>query len=138
VRFRLGNTLPLLLSKNAHSLLRSTGPVFSEVTDTRILTGANSSLAEAWPKMFVMEPVYSAFGKAYTDIAGALLSVVSWEMYLVDLVPNGIEGIQFVLSNSCGQSFTFEVNGHEVRREMIAKETASHLKRRLTLSRCPG
>ncbi len=67
------------------------------------------------PKSFTMEPVYSTFEeetKTANNIVGGLIAVVSWDEYFTHLLPDGVHGIALVLSNSCGQSYTYRLNGH--------------------------
>ena len=47
-------------------------------------------------------------------VIGYLFSIISWDNYLVNLLPVGVEGIIVVLRNSCDQAYTYEINGPEV------------------------
>jgi len=40
--------------------------------------------------------------------------VIAWDKYLVNLLPEGANGIVVVLENSCGQAVSYELNGNEV------------------------
>ena len=54
----------------------------------------------------------------HKDIAGFIISVLPWNAYLSDLLPDkqANEGdftvtISAVLSNTCGQKYSYEING---------------------------
>ena len=40
---------------------------------------------------------------------------IGYDSLLVDILPNGIRGIRVVLSNTCNHTYTYELNGNEVR-----------------------
>jgi hypothetical protein len=48
------------------------------------------------------------------DMSGLLLAVVEWSRLLTFILPFGVNGIVAVLSNSCGQTFTYQINGPDV------------------------
>jgi len=48
------------------------------------------------------------------ELAGVLGAVLPWERFLTNAVPEGVGGITNVLENSCGQAFTFQVDGNTV------------------------
>jgi len=70
------------------------------------------------PHSIAAQPVYKNFERrldgSLDTVIGYLFSVISWDTYLDNLLPQGINGIVAVLRNSCNQSYTFEINGQEV------------------------
>jgi hypothetical protein len=47
-------------------------------------------------------------------VVGLLLSVVPWDRFLIDLLPVGAPHLTCVLSNTCGQSYTYKLEGNLV------------------------
>jgi hypothetical protein len=64
------------------------------------------------PHAFLMEPVYSAFEES-PELVGFLLGVTAFENMFVNVLDEGANGIVCVISDSCGNVMTFELNGSE-------------------------
>jgi len=47
-------------------------------------------------------------------MVGMLTSVIAFDNYLSNLLPDGIEGIHLVLTNNCNNSVTYELTGSRV------------------------
>jgi hypothetical protein len=62
------------------------------------------------PHAFLMEPVYSAFEES-PELAGFLLGVTSFENIMDNVVQEGANGIVCVITDSCGNDMTYELNG---------------------------
>jgi hypothetical protein len=65
------------------------------------------------PHSISAQPLYSSLSRE-TKVVGYLFSVVAWENFLVNLLPDGVNGIFAILRNSCDQTVTYELNGNEV------------------------
>ena len=63
------------------------------------------------PHSLVMAPVFDSFDQENRSITGFIHGILAWEFYLTELLPPGISGIVVVLQNSCGEKFTFELEG---------------------------
>lgn len=63
------------------------------------------------PHSVFLEPVFAASGNRTSDITGVIAAVLPWDFLLADLVPEGVNGIVVVLCNSCGQEYTYMLNG---------------------------
>jgi hypothetical protein len=88
-------------------------PAISAVFPIAELLGkAYPSDSEA-PKSIVLEPIYADFQDT-SPAVGHYLAVVEWANFFSDILHQGANGIVVVLKNSCGQVFTFVVNGSEV------------------------
>jgi hypothetical protein len=48
------------------------------------------------------------------ELVGALGILFAWERFLTNAVPEGVVGITAVLENSCGQAFTYQIDGNTV------------------------
>jgi hypothetical protein len=60
-------------------------------------------------------PVYEDVHNPNSPMVAVLLGLLPFDRYLINLLPQGIEGIDAVLSNPCDQVFTYRLNGNSVR-----------------------
>jgi hypothetical protein len=68
------------------------------------------------PPAIAVRPVYAKLGSVNDDeVVGYLVAVIKWDEYLQSLVPEGTNGIDAVLRNTCGQQYTFQLTSDEVR-----------------------
>ena len=67
------------------------------------------------PHSFLVSPVFDELGNPKAELKGLLQSVVDWDRYLINLLPEGVNGVVCILKNSCGQAFTYILNGNQVR-----------------------
>jgi hypothetical protein len=69
----------------------------------------NSSFENAESAIF--SPIYEDLSRSnLTKVVANLVLIMSWETYLTFLRDNQMKGADYVLSNTCGQVFTLEVN----------------------------
>lgn len=105
--------------------------LFSDVLDLSILSGTavsakdhlsfhdilatNLSVDEAYlqPHSLIVQPVFQTLENT-SNLVGLLVGVVPWDLYLTNLLPQGVGGITCVLVNTCDQSFTYTLNGNTV------------------------
>jgi hypothetical protein len=59
-------------------------------------------------------PVYSSSDPNNREVVGYMFSLFSWDVYLFNLLPSGVNGMQVVFSNSCGQAATYSLCGPAV------------------------
>jgi hypothetical protein len=65
------------------------------------------------PHSVAAQPVFNTL-ETSKKIVGYLYSIISWNHYLNDLLPEGVSGVHVVFRNSCNQSFTYQLNGNKV------------------------
>ena len=95
--------IPTAMTKDEHKDLHS------ELLDTRSEN----------PHAFAVHPVRRVFvpssdnphGGKPGDIVGLLAGAAAWDVALLDLLPEGVEGILAVIQNTCNQSYTYEIRG---------------------------
>lgn len=63
------------------------------------------------PHSFFMHPVYEELQDTTSNIVAVLTIGSAWDATLQDLLPEGVNGIDAVISNNCNQSFTYRING---------------------------
>lgn len=98
-----------------HGMWETAKPVLSEVTDLAFLyEGAVHEEEDGTnPHSFLLSPVYDSFEGTRTrdNIIGFLVAVLPWDSYFSNLLPNSVKGMDVVLHNTCGNHFTYRING---------------------------
>lgn len=87
-------------------------PLLSEVVNVTNLFGDAAPDLHGHPQSLFVQPVYHAFGGDSVVVA-ILTTVVPWELYFTDLLHEGADGIVCVLRDTCGDVFTYRINGPE-------------------------
>ncbi|CAB9511155.1 Receptor-type guanylate cyclase gcy [Seminavis robusta] len=64
------------------------------------------------PHSAVMVPVFERLHDTESRIVGTFAVVIPWDRYLVNLLPEGVDGITCVLRNSCGKAWTYDLHGN--------------------------
>jgi hypothetical protein len=67
------------------------------------------------PRTLFVEPIYEdLYRPSDSPIVGHVFSLMTWDKYLIDLLPEGVKDITAVVRNTCGQSFTYDLDGNTV------------------------
>jgi hypothetical protein len=96
-------------------LMRDTkGPVLSEVLDVSELFGYEALFEtndgkSQHPESFLADPVYDDFDG--TNVVGTVIAVIPWDTYFGGLLHEGANGILCVLRDTCGDVFTYRIDG---------------------------
>jgi len=61
-----------------------------------------------------MVPVFEELNKPDSNIVAYYVGVVPFDRYFAKLLPEGVNGIYCVLRNTCGQAYTYELDGNRV------------------------
>ena len=61
----------------------------------------------------VAKEIFEFIGES--DLAGYLMGILPFDIFVGDLLPDGVDGIYAVLRNSCEQTYTYQVFGSKVR-----------------------
>jgi hypothetical protein len=73
-----------------------------------------NNLTDQIPHTILLVPI---FDRLYTDdssVVGIISTVYAWDSFLRYTLPEGASGIHAELHNSCGQRYTFLINGPDV------------------------
>eukprot|EP00977_Amphora_coffeiformis_P000685 scaffold149_cov179-Amphora_coffeaeformis.AAC.8 len=77
--------------------------------------GSDGQLSpDKFPHSLTMAPVYASFDVDRSDmdnLVGYVAGIGLWDFYLSNLLPEGVNGVYAVLSNSCAQTVTYSING---------------------------
>lgn len=68
------------------------------------------------PLSLFMQPVFEDMFDPQSKIVGLIHAVINWDAYVVSLLPPGVDNLLVVLSNDCGQVYSYQVNGPNVSR----------------------
>lgn len=67
------------------------------------------------PHATVTVPLFRELNNAKeSEMAGFIMAILPFDIFVGDLLPDGVDGIYAVLRNSCQQTFTYEVMGSRV------------------------
>jgi CHASE domain len=64
------------------------------------------------PRSIIFEPVFDKFGDTELEnsmqaVVGFVAAVIPWRVYFEDQLPEGVNGINVHVRNTCGQEFTY-------------------------------
>jgi hypothetical protein len=99
-----------------HGVWETGKPVLSEVTDLSFLYSSAVKDEVEHPHSFLLDPIYPTFRSEMPDrdsLVGFLVAILPWDSYFSNLLPQGVNGIVVVLHNTCGNHFTYKINGPE-------------------------
>jgi hypothetical protein len=66
------------------------------------------------PHAFFFQPIFREIYDVTSDVVGTINALIPWDRYFANLLPEGVNGITCVASNTCGQSFTYFIDGNKV------------------------
>jgi class 3 adenylate cyclase len=72
----------------------------------------NSTDFYTHPHSAVLAPIFSELHDNSSAIVGILVAVLPWDRYLVNLLPESASSVTCILKNTCGQAFTYRLDGN--------------------------
>ncbi|GAX15863.1 hypothetical protein FisN_2Lu430 [Fistulifera solaris] len=105
-----------VLQRLFHAMQTTGQPVFSEAVDLSFITKGAIEDNFEHPHTYVIYPVFGSFTKdgqshTYHDVVASLIIVLPFDELLLNMIPEGVNGIDVVMDNTCGQHFTYSING---------------------------
>jgi hypothetical protein len=91
-----------------------------EAFHAQFSVSSDAESAYARPHAFFLQPIFREIYNDTSEVVGYIDAAIPWDLYFADLLPEGVKGIACVASNTCGQSFTYFLDGNKV--------SCSHLK----------
>jgi hypothetical protein len=85
--------------------------VLSKVINNFVLFG-NAQTVDVDPKSVVIQPVFKSF-EADAPVVAFLIVVIPWFIYFDHVLSAGASPVVCVLKNSCGEAFSYEIDGPE-------------------------
>ena len=77
------------------------------------MTTTNSHGSQGMPITTLYYPLLTGFSND-ARVGGAFGTLMNWDLFFVGVLPQNANGLVAVLKNTCGQAFTFMINGPEV------------------------
>jgi hypothetical protein len=78
------------------------------------MVSSDSESAYDRPHVFLYQPIFREIYNSSSEIVGYVSALITWDRYFSNLLPEGRKGITCVVSNTCGQSFTYYLDGNRV------------------------
>ena len=98
-----------------HGMWETRLPVISEVTEVSFLYEGAIKDDITHPHSFLLEPIYPKLDHTEVEdrdsVLGFIVAVLPWDAFLANLLPAQIKGITVVLHNTCGDHYTYILNG---------------------------
>jgi hypothetical protein len=88
----------------------------------QLLVSSNTESAYNRPHVSFFQPIFREIYNDTSEVVGYINALVPWDRYFVDLLPEGVKGIVCIASNTCGQSFTYYLDGNEVSCSQLENE----------------
>jgi hypothetical protein len=66
------------------------------------------------PHSYFPQPIFREIYNDTSEVVGYISALVPWDSYFANLLPEGVKGIACVASNTCGQFFTYYIDGNKV------------------------
>jgi hypothetical protein len=66
------------------------------------------------PLTQVAYPVFNSVNPMNRNVSGLIITTIFWRLLLADILPNSVQGVVCVLSNSLNESVTYQINGRDV------------------------
>mmetsp|Transcript_10346 Transcript_10346/g.22776 ORF Transcript_10346/g.22776 Transcript_10346/m.22776 type:complete len:1195 (-) Transcript_10346:89-3673(-) len=132
--------IPVLINFDLYALLKITidasisarEPVMAEVQDASAMAGTllsaedndryhtdvlanNGSQFNPFdhPHTQIFAPVFEDPNDDNSAVVGVIDFVVTWDKYMAGLLPEGTFGVHCVVKNTCGQSYTYKIEGNK-------------------------
>lgn len=91
------------------ALLETNSPIVSRMLNLDFLLQREISDTDSAKHTFMMQPLYPDFSKTEViDMVGYILTVVAWEDIFAKIIRLDEEGLTIVVSNTCGDSLTYQ------------------------------
>jgi hypothetical protein len=82
-------------------------PVSALITDRPM----NDTMS--WPYSYISAPIFETLQDS-SPLVAMTSAVLPWHKYFIDAVPDGLGDIFVVVTNTCGQAFTYRVDGSNI------------------------
>lgn len=91
----------------------STGTAFTEEEHDRMHSQLETGSQADHPHSFLWTPIYEDPDDVNSKFVAFLAAGFAWDVSLRDLLPSNVEGVMAVVSNTCNQTYTYEISGRD-------------------------
>jgi hypothetical protein len=85
-----------------------------EAFHAQFMISSDTESAYDRPHVFFYQPVFREIYNITSEVVGYISVLIPWDSFFSNLLPEGVKGIACVASNTCGQSFTYYLDGNSV------------------------
>ena len=103
-------TIAPVYSGILESMEQTRAPVLTAVEDLNSLQSEEFRTEQ--PTSIYNEPVFKDFSDD-AEVVASIQAILPWNVYLEDVLVEGTEAVHAVISNTCNQSYTYELQGPE-------------------------
>jgi hypothetical protein len=93
-----------------------------EAFHDKFLVSSDTESAYDRPHGFFSQPIFREIYNDTSEIVGYINALITWDSYFANLLPEGVKGIACVASNTCGQTFTYYLDGNKVSCSQLENE----------------
>ena len=65
------------------------------------------------PMSYLTIPIFDSHDVSQRKVVGVIQALIHWRSYFQHILPQGLPGISVVLENTCGDSYSYEIQGEE-------------------------
>ena len=65
------------------------------------------------PGVRMVTPIFDSFDDEKKNLVAVVASAIVWRTYFIDILPENARGVTVVLENTCGQAFTYRIDGKD-------------------------
>jgi hypothetical protein len=85
-----------------------------EAFHAQFMVSSDTESAYNRPHAFFLQPIFREIYDDTAEVVGYINALIPWDSYFSNLLPEGVKGIVCIASNSCGQSFSYYLDGNSV------------------------
>jgi hypothetical protein len=85
-----------------------------EAFHAQFMVSSDTESAYDRPHVFFSQPIFREIYNNTSEVVGYISALIPWDSFFSNLLPEGVKGIVCVASNTCGQSFTYYLDGNSV------------------------
>jgi hypothetical protein len=78
-----------------------------------ITSKIGQAFADKHPHTSLFFPIFESAQDHTSEVVAMIVSILPWDNYLTNLLPQGVDGVYAILQNSCRQQFTYVINGND-------------------------
>jgi hypothetical protein len=85
-----------------------------EAFHAQFMVSSETESAYDRPHVFFFQPIFREIYNNTSEVVGYISALIPCDSFFSNLLPEGVKGIACVASNTCGQSFTYYLDGNSV------------------------
>lgn len=91
----------------------STGTAYTHEEHEAMHSSIKTGSSPNHPHTFMWTPVYEDVNDVNSKLVGIIVAGFAWDFSLRNLLPSTVQGIIAVISNTCNQTYTYDIRGKD-------------------------